>query len=514
VSVSSRKPSIHILIVVDEPTLQASIDGRLVEEGHRTASVSNVRKAIERLRREPYDIVISDLHAAPGDGAELLQWLGSYYPSIPVLVLLAGLGAKAKANNSGQVRIIEKPVDLDQLVERIEGIGPRDGFYSNAIEIELFDYVQMMAITGRDKHILVTTPLGVGSIWFEHGDIAHAQFLSFRGEDAFYKILAVGQGVFRETLFRPPPQRTVSRSSTHLLMEAARLQDEGLLNIEEVKRAAAEAAAAAPPKPPPPPKPKPKPEPEPEYEDWASTAAEVAAEAIDRLDAFTMPTDDDEEELLEPDVGPTLTKPKGPPSPPSPPSSSGVPVARRAQESDGVPVMRRRVQTLERVVNKPNTQPNLPAQPDAIAKPRRKPKPKPVREPAPAPAPAPAPPKPKKGANDLFDDPETREALLGQFWQYEGVDGVAIISSTGKVMAEDMRNNNTAVTLAGFFMRGAARMARMLGYNVFDGVIARSKNGQQIIMIGMGATSAVLSVDQEHDPDVIRDEIMGVESDR
>ena len=51
----------------------------------------------------------------------------------------------------------------------------------------------------------------------------------------------------------------------------------------------------------------------------------------------------------------------------------------------------------------------------------------------------------------------TREALLGQFWQYEGVDGVAIISSTGKVMAEDMRNNSTAVTLAGFFMRGAAQ---------------------------------------------------------
>jgi len=498
VSASSRKPSIHILIVVDEPTLQASIDRRLVEEGHRTASVSNVRKAIERLRREPYDIVISDLHASPGDGAELLQWLGSYYPSIPVLVLLEGLGAKAKPDSSGQVRIIEKPVDLDLLVEKIEGIGQRDGFYSNAIEIELFDYVQMMAITGRDKHILVTTPMGVGSIWFEHGDIAHAQFLSFRGEDAFYKILAVGQGVFRETLFRPPPQRTVSRSSTHLLMEAARLQDEGLLNIEEVQRAAA-AAGAAPPKR----KPEPEPEPEPEYEDWTSTAAEVAAEAIDRLEEFTMPTDDDEDEPLEPDVGRT---PVEAPKPKSQPSSSGVPVARRAQESDGVPVMRRRVQTLERVVSKPHTQPNLPAQPDAIAKPRRKPEP--VREPAPERAP------PKKGANDLFDDPETREALLGQFWQYEGVDGVAIISSTGKVMAEDMRNNSTAVTLAGFFMRGAARMARMLGYNVFDGVIARSKNGQQIIMIGMGATSAVLSVDQEHDPDVIRDEIMGVESDR
>jgi predicted regulator of Ras-like GTPase activity (Roadblock/LC7/MglB family) len=112
---------------------------------------------------------------------------------------------------------------------------------------------------------------------------------------------------------------------------------------------------------------------------------------------------------------------------------------------------------------------------------------------------------------DLLDDPETRDLMLGQFWQFDGVNGVAIISSTGKVIAEDMRNNGTVVTLAGFYMRGAARIARTLGYNVFDGVIARAANGQQMIMVGMGATSAVLSVAAGHDPEVIRDAIMGVE---
>ncbi len=99
--------------------------------------------------------------------------------------------------------------------------------------------------------------------------------------------------------------------------------------------------------------------------------------------------------------------------------------------------------------------------------------------------------------------------MLSQFWQFEGINGVAIISSTGKVIAEDMNNNGTVVTLAGFYMRGAARIARTLGYNVFDGVIARSAGGLQMIMVGMGATSAVLSIAAGHDPEVIRDEIMG-----
>ncbi|MCA9696088.1 MAG: hypothetical protein KC431_01100, partial [Myxococcales bacterium] len=94
------------------------------------------------------------------------------------------------------------------------------------------------------------------------------------------------------------------------------------------------------------------------------------------------------------------------------------------------------------------------------------------------------PPQPDAGgAMGLLDDPETRELMLGQFFEFEGVDGVAIISSTGKVLAEKMGSNSSLVTLAGFYMRGAARIARSIGYNVFDGVIARSKNGQQIIMI-------------------------------
>lgn len=115
------------------------------------------------------------------------------------------------------------------------------------------------------------------------------------------------------------------------------------------------------------------------------------------------------------------------------------------------------------------------------------------------------------GGHSLFEDPDTRAVMLEQFWQFEGINGVAIISSTGKVLAEDMRANSSLVTLAGFYMRGAARIARTLGVNVFDGVVARSASGQQMVMVSMGAASAVLSVDEGHDPEFVRDMVMGVE---
>ena len=125
------------------------------------------------------------------------------------------------------------------------------------------------------------------------------------------------------------------------------------------------------------------------------------------------------------------------------------------------------------------------------------------------PPPPPPPPEPQTSATGLLDDPETRELMLGQFFEFEGVNGVAIISSHGQVLAEKMKTNAPLVTLAGFYMRGAARIARSLGYNVFDGIIARVETGEQLVMVGMGATSAVLSIAPGHDPEQVRDEIMG-----
>jgi CheY-like chemotaxis protein len=577
-----RKSSlaIHTLVVVDDMLLQAAIERRVKQAGHVASSASSAREAIERLRRELFDVVLCDLHASAGDGTELLQWLGSYYPSLPVVVIVEALNPEFRGqyDGGGSVRIVEKPVDLDKLVGMVEACGPRKGFFGNQIEVEFFDYVQMIAVSGRDKAIIVNTHGGTGYIWFEHGDIVHAQWGDHRGEQAFYKILATSRGSFREVLFRAPPARTIVRPSMHLLMEAVRQQDEGTLGDSETveeredEKSGKHVAAPAPeptPQPTPPPRVEPKPEPrvearapEPRPSDSRSDLrtrapmpkpvattpakpapasqpparrpeqqldASFADSAIARIDDISMPQDDDE---LEAHGRGSASTSRG----------NTPPV------DDGVPIARRRVQTLNRVIERstpvstpaipsrhtPTSVPALRATPASVparatpastpAVSRGTPTSMPAVRPSVGPAaaarttPGPGrhdrPPIKKANTVDLLEDPETRELMLGQFWQFEGVNGVAIISSTGKVIAEDMRNNSTVVTLAGFYMRGAARIARTLGYHVFDGVIARSTNGQQMIMVGMGATSAVLSVAPGHDPEAIRDAIMGVDTKR
>jgi CheY-like chemotaxis protein len=534
----------RVLIVDDEVNLRFAIERRLRKAGMETGSASTVRHAIDRLRSEAYDVVLCDLRMPGGNGTQLLQWLGSYSPSTKIIVVSAFVTPEFRKTYqpTGRLRIVEKPIDLDVLVATLEELGPRKGFYGNAIEVELFDYVQMIALSGRDKLVEVTTPTGKGLIWFEHGDIVHVEYDQYRGEMAFYKLLGVNRGTFKEVFNREAPMQTVVRSSTHLLMEAARRSDEGILGDD------------------------PEPEEHDEETSFGSVAEDLATlspgdgEAVPEVpdDVFDEPEPQPlafdepepepepdrtiEEDLAAAELDYVLEFDKPPPPEVAAPTRelkfhSGTPA--------GLPVVDDDDLVDPFAEPEPTEEPELevPAATQPKPAPARAPKPKPKPKPVAA-APKPRPLHPEGAMSDeersvlaglaeaeieetaaaaaapggaagmhaaMFEDPDMRAVMLEQFWGFDGINGVAIISSTGKVLAEDMRNNSSLVTLAGFYMRGAARIARTLGYNVFDGVVARSVAGQQMVMVSMGAASAVLSVEPGTDPEAVRDSVMGVE---
>lgn len=459
--------AIRVLVVDDEVNLRFAIERGLRKAGHVADSASTIRQGIERLRAQAYDVVVCDLRMPGGDGNQLVQWLGSFSPSTRIIVVSAFVTPEFRAQYEGAqgLRIVEKPVELNDLIGMIEGIGPRRGFFGNSIEVELFDYVQMIAISGRDKWIEIATPVGTGHVWFEHGDIVHAQMGEQKGDAAFYRMLAAGRGAFKEVFFRPPPERTITGSATHLLMEAARLMDEGTL-----EEAAGIPAAA----------------------DDESSFADLNEEPEDLLPADSHVPDADAIDdmlLIDDDDESPLAAPPPKPAAPAPPNLGGP----QLKKSKAPPLL----------PGQKAPAPKLPPPPVKASTPAAKP---------PPPPPSARPPSASQSmTGNLLDDPEMRELMLGQFFEFEGVDGAAIISSTGKVLAEDMRGNSSLVTLAGFYMRGAARIARALGNNVFDGVVARSTTGQQLVMVSMGATSAVLSVQDGVDPETVRDEVMDLE---
>ncbi len=463
-----KSASLRVLLVDDDAPRSAGVQRSMDAAGFEVARARRDLEAFDRLRSETFDAVVCETRAGRALAERVVEWIGRCSPSMRIVVL-GNEANVAKRFASLGIRWVEDPDDHDALTETLRGLGVRRGFFGNSIEVELFDYVQMVALTGRDKLVEVTTPRGLGRIWFEHGDIVHAEFHQFRGELAFYKMLAAGRGLFREALPTAPPKRTVLRSSTHLLMEAARQTDEGTLG---------QAGAFE--------------------EDEETSFGEILEDA---------PT---EEHPL----------PRVPPSAPAGPSGPHPPVISDAEASGAILAGTARPvfgdEDFVALVSDAIQFEGIEAQPElgpadsmtgsiqqlgvAVARTAVKPT---LAEDS------------HSGlatGHAVFEDPETRAAMLDQFWQFEGINGVAIISSTGKVLAEDMRNNSSLVTLAGFYMRGAARIARTLGYNVFDGIVARSVQGQQMVMVSMGAASAVLSVEPGADPEAVRDAVMGVDS--
>lgn len=458
----------RVLVVDDDVSARFPLERALRKVGIETGSATSVRHAIDRLRNEPYDVVLTDVVLGGADATSLLQWVGSFSPSTKAFIVSASITDEVRElYGKAGVRIFPKPTDHEQLIAAVEDAGPRRGFYGNAIELEFFDYVQMVALSGRDKLVEVQTPSGKGLIWFEHGDIVHCEYEAFRGETAFYKLLAVNRGTFREVFNRRAPRHTVTRSSTHLLMEAARQADEGTLGLDPHTEPEA-----------------PPPTPPPVEEVAAPTAEEVSFEELNdpgSLEASQLPG---ESAVISVPVPRAVPRPVTMPTPVAEPA----PQFAAAPLDEPTHPLPPRTRTGTRPDNRgPALQESSMISPEDSAA------------------------MSMAAGHAVFDDPDTRSGMLDQFWQFEGINGVAIISSTGKVLAEDMRSNTSLVTLAGFYMRGAARIARTLGFNVFDGVVARSINGQQMVMVSMGAASAVLSVAPGVDPEAVRDAVMGVE---
>ena len=100
-----------------------------------------------------------------------------------------------------------------------------------------------MECLGRKASVLeVFTGKVRGRIFICDGAIVHAESGALQGEVALYGLLALRGGEFNLLPFAEPPRRTIEGQWESLLMEAARLSDEGqkFLEAEEPEAAPAE----------------------------------------------------------------------------------------------------------------------------------------------------------------------------------------------------------------------------------------------------------------------------------
>lgn len=125
-----RYPShLKILVVENNALLQRALRDMLELWGvGQVVTVSNGQEAKELLRREPYDLLVTDWMMEPIGGAQLVSWVrrspGSLSPDLPIIVLTANadLATVRAAWDAGADSVLAKPASAATIARRIETV--------------------------------------------------------------------------------------------------------------------------------------------------------------------------------------------------------------------------------------------------------------------------------------------------------------------------------------------------------------------------------------------------------
>src|SRR5450756_1372207 len=99
-------------------------------------------------------------------------------------------------------------------------------FQGSLNELPLSDIVQLVAVSGKTGMFSMTRASEKGYVYLQNGHITHAKLGEVEGEDAIYALALWNQGTFQFSPGVESEVRTITRSNTNLLMEAARRSDE------------------------------------------------------------------------------------------------------------------------------------------------------------------------------------------------------------------------------------------------------------------------------------------------
>lgn len=146
---------LEILVADDEPSIRLTVCDALRARGNHVTSAANGAEALAAISRQTFDLVISDIRMPKADGLEVLRSAKQNMPDTEVILMTAyaAVSDAVAAMKEGATDYLIKPVELDELVLRVDRIAER-----RALEEELKAARAELATVERRSPIIGKSP--------------------------------------------------------------------------------------------------------------------------------------------------------------------------------------------------------------------------------------------------------------------------------------------------------------------------------------------------------------------
>ncbi len=112
----------QVLVVDDDPSMQRMLRNRLEREGYNVVTASDGDEAIDMIRNEVFNLVITDMKMPKVKGDDLARSITQFNPDIPVIVMTAyaDVNDAVRLMQDGVFHYVTKPFDVEDLVGRVK----------------------------------------------------------------------------------------------------------------------------------------------------------------------------------------------------------------------------------------------------------------------------------------------------------------------------------------------------------------------------------------------------------
>jgi DNA-binding NtrC family response regulator len=113
---------LKVLIVDDEERFRTTMCKLLTVRGVEAAMAASGKEAIEKLRQNPYDVIILDIRMPEMGGVQVLSEIRKIDPDAEVIIMTgyASVDTAKEIMKLGAYDYVLKPYAVDELMEKIE----------------------------------------------------------------------------------------------------------------------------------------------------------------------------------------------------------------------------------------------------------------------------------------------------------------------------------------------------------------------------------------------------------